>query len=147
MKTNMMQLSKFLTWSISGDGYVGYNTHNKNAHYSITRSPEHKDYLQIIANKFIFGAPTWSPYSFPRPKVVRSGSGIIIIVRRQKSNNLELSLASDNKYSKHMGVKFKDVKITQTKTTWGAPCYFWVALDEAGNVDCIWQEMDYYYAD
>ena len=53
MKINMMQLSKFLTWSISGDGYVGYNTHNKNAHYSITRSPEHKDYLQIIANKFI----------------------------------------------------------------------------------------------
>lgn len=24
-----------------------------------------------------------------------------------------------NRYSKHMGVKFKDVKITQTKTTWG----------------------------
>lgn len=53
MKTNMMQLSKFLTWSVTGDGYVGYSTHNKNAHYSITRSPEHKDYLEVIANKFI----------------------------------------------------------------------------------------------
>ncbi len=49
----MMQLSKFLTWSISGDGYVGYSSHNKNAHYSIQRSPEHKDYLEVIANKFI----------------------------------------------------------------------------------------------
>ena len=53
MKTNMMQLSKFLTWSVTGDGYVGYSTNNKNAHYSITRSPEHKDYLKVIANKFI----------------------------------------------------------------------------------------------
>ena len=53
MKTNMMQLSKFLTWSVSGDGYVGYASHNKNAHYSITRSPKHKDYLEVIANKFI----------------------------------------------------------------------------------------------
>lgn len=53
MKTNMMQLSKFLTWSVSGDGYVGYSTNNKNAHYSITRSKEHKDYLDVIANKFI----------------------------------------------------------------------------------------------
>ena len=53
MKTNMMQLSKFLTWSVTGDGYVGYSTNNKNAHYSITRSPEHKDYLEVIANKFI----------------------------------------------------------------------------------------------
>ncbi len=35
----------------------------------------------------------------------------------------------------------------QTKTTWGEPSYFWVALDETGNVSCIWQEIDYYYAD
>lgn len=49
----MMQLSKFLTWSVTGDGYVGYSTHNKNAHYSIQRSPEHKDYLDVIANKFV----------------------------------------------------------------------------------------------
>lgn len=48
-----MQLSKFISWSITGDGYVGYSTNNKNAHYSITRSPEHKDYLELIANKFI----------------------------------------------------------------------------------------------
>lgn len=53
MKINMMQLSKFLSWSVTGDGYVGYSTHNKNAHYSISRSPEHKDYIDIIANKFI----------------------------------------------------------------------------------------------
>lgn len=48
-----MQLSKFLTWSVTGDGYVGYSTNNKNAHYSITRSPEHKDYIEVVANKFI----------------------------------------------------------------------------------------------
>ena len=53
MKTNMMQLSKFLTWSVTGDGYVGHSTNNTNAHYSISRSPEHKDYLNIIANKFV----------------------------------------------------------------------------------------------
>jgi hypothetical protein len=53
MKTNMMQLSKFLTWSVTGDGFVGYSTNNKNAHYSIQRGPEHKDYLEVIANKFI----------------------------------------------------------------------------------------------
>lgn len=52
MKTNMMQLSKFLTWSVTGDGYVGYSKNNKNAHYSISRSPEHKDYLEVIASKF-----------------------------------------------------------------------------------------------
>lgn len=52
MKTNMMQLSKFLTWSVTGDGYVGYSTNNKNAHYSISRSPDHKDYLEVIAQKF-----------------------------------------------------------------------------------------------
>ena len=52
MKTNMMQLSKFVAWSVTGDGYVGYSTHNKNAHYSISRSPEHKDYLEVIASKF-----------------------------------------------------------------------------------------------
>jgi hypothetical protein len=53
MKINMMQLSKFVSWSVAGDGYVGYSTHNKNAHYSIQRSPEHKDYLDVIANKFV----------------------------------------------------------------------------------------------
>lgn len=53
MKTNMMQLSKFLTWSVTGDGYVGYSTNNQNAHYSISRSPEHKDYLEVVANKFV----------------------------------------------------------------------------------------------
>ena len=53
MKINMMQLSKFLAWSVTGDGYVGYSTNNKNAHYSISRSPEHKDYLEVIASKFI----------------------------------------------------------------------------------------------
>jgi len=53
MKINMMQLSKFVSWSVTGDGYVGRSTNNKNAHYSISRSPEHKDYLEMIANKFI----------------------------------------------------------------------------------------------
>lgn len=53
MKINMMQLSKFISWSVAGDGYVGYSANNKNAHYSITRSPEHKDYLEVVANKFI----------------------------------------------------------------------------------------------
>ena len=53
MKINMMQLSKFVAWSVAGDGYVGYANNNKNAHYSISRSPEHKDYLEVIANKFV----------------------------------------------------------------------------------------------
>lgn len=53
MKINMMQLSKFVAWSVTGDGYVGYSTNNKNAHYSITRSPEHKDYLEVVASKFV----------------------------------------------------------------------------------------------
>ena len=53
MKINMMQLSKFLDWSVTGDGYVGYATHNKNAHYAIQRDPKHKDYLNVIADKFI----------------------------------------------------------------------------------------------
>jgi hypothetical protein len=48
----MMQLSKFISWSVCGDGYVGYATHNKNAHYSISRVPAHKDYLQVVASKF-----------------------------------------------------------------------------------------------
>ena len=47
-----MQLSKFISWSVCGDGYVGYATHNKNAHYSISRDPVHKDYLQVVAQKF-----------------------------------------------------------------------------------------------
>lgn len=52
MKTNMMQLSKFLAWSVSGDGYVGHSTNNKNAHYSISRDPVHTDYLEVVASKF-----------------------------------------------------------------------------------------------
>ena len=52
MKINMMQLSKFISWSVCGDGYVGYATHNKNAHYSISRDPAHKDYLEVVAQKF-----------------------------------------------------------------------------------------------
>lgn len=51
MKINMMQLSKFLTWSVTGDGYIGYATHNKNAHYSISRSPEHSDYLEVVRQR------------------------------------------------------------------------------------------------
>jgi len=52
MKINMMQLSKFITWSVTGDGYVGRSTHNKNAHYSIQRSLEHRDYIEAVASKF-----------------------------------------------------------------------------------------------
>jgi len=47
-----MQLSKFISWSVCGDGYVGYATHNRNAHYSISRDPVHKDYLEVVAQKF-----------------------------------------------------------------------------------------------
>ncbi len=35
----------------------------------------------------------------------------------------------------------------QTQTSWGGPSYFWVSLDKNGNVECIWQEIDFYYAD
>jgi hypothetical protein len=52
MKINMMQLSKFISWSVCGDGYVGYAAHNKNCHYSISRDPVHKDYLQVVSSKF-----------------------------------------------------------------------------------------------
>lgn len=52
MKTNMMQLSKFISWSVFGDGFVGYSNNNKNAHYAIQRSPEHKDYINMISDKF-----------------------------------------------------------------------------------------------
>jgi hypothetical protein len=48
MKTNMMELSSFVKWSVFGDGYVGYATHNTEAHYSVTRSPEHEDYIQFV---------------------------------------------------------------------------------------------------
>ncbi len=51
MKINMMQLSKFLTWSVTGDGYVGYATHNKNAHYAIQRDTKHEDYITAIWEK------------------------------------------------------------------------------------------------
>lgn len=53
MKINMMQLAKFLDWSVTGDGYVGYAAHNKNAHYAIQRDPRHKDYIEMVANKFV----------------------------------------------------------------------------------------------
>lgn len=53
MKTNMMQLSKFVSWSVCGDGYVGHRTNNNNAHYAIQRAPEHKDYLDVVADKFV----------------------------------------------------------------------------------------------
>lgn len=51
MKTNMMELSKFIKWSVCGDGFVGYATHNKDAHYAIQRAPKHKDYIDYITNK------------------------------------------------------------------------------------------------
>lgn len=53
MKINMMELSKFVKWSVCGDGYVGYATHNKNAHYSVSRLATHKDYIEVVANKFV----------------------------------------------------------------------------------------------
>lgn len=52
MKINMKELSKFIKWSVCGDGYVGYATHNKVAHYSIERLIEHEDYILTIADKF-----------------------------------------------------------------------------------------------
>lgn len=52
MKINMMQLTKFISWSVIGDGYVGFSTHNKNAHYSVQRDPIHKDYIEMVASKF-----------------------------------------------------------------------------------------------
>ena len=48
MKTNMLTLSSLVKWSVCGDGYVGYSTHNKNAHYSVSRAPEHRDYIEYI---------------------------------------------------------------------------------------------------
>ena len=48
----MKELSKFVKWSVAGDGYVGYASHNKNAHYSISRIPKYRDYLETIADKF-----------------------------------------------------------------------------------------------
>lgn len=51
MKINMMELSKFVKWSVAGDGYVGRSTHNLDAHYAITRLEEYKDYIDLIANK------------------------------------------------------------------------------------------------
>lgn len=51
MKTNMMTASKFIQWSVLGDGCVSFATHNKDAHYSITRSLGHEDYLGLIQRK------------------------------------------------------------------------------------------------
>lgn len=51
MKVNMMELSGFIKWSVAGDGYVGYATNNKNAHYSIERLAGHKDYIEVVASK------------------------------------------------------------------------------------------------
>jgi hypothetical protein len=51
MKNNMMELSKFVKWSVTGDGYVGRATHNLDAHYAITRLAEYKEYVELIASK------------------------------------------------------------------------------------------------
>ena len=51
MKTNMMQLSKFVSWSVAGDGYVGYAPNNKNAHYTLSRMGNHRDYLHAVMEK------------------------------------------------------------------------------------------------
>lgn len=77
-----MQLSKFLTWSVSGDGYVGYSTHNKNAHYSIQRNPKHKDYLEVIANKFI-GLPE---FNIKIDEYVRKDNGKTVLDLRTNSH-------------------------------------------------------------
>lgn len=51
MKPNMMELSKFVKWSVFGDGCVAVATHNKDAHYSIERAPAHLDYVKVIESK------------------------------------------------------------------------------------------------
>lgn len=51
MKINMMELSKFVKWSVAGDGYVGRSTHNIDANYSLTRLDKYKDYVDLIAAK------------------------------------------------------------------------------------------------
>lgn len=51
MKNNMMEFSKFVKWSVAGDGFVGRATHNLDAHYSITRLEEYKEYTDLIASK------------------------------------------------------------------------------------------------
>lgn len=51
MKPNMFEISKFVKWSVVGDGCVSFATHNRNAHYSITRSPQHFDYVELIRSK------------------------------------------------------------------------------------------------
>lgn len=51
MKTNMLAASRFIKWSVFGDGYVGRSTHNKDAHYSISRHPQHRDYFEVIKGK------------------------------------------------------------------------------------------------
>lgn len=52
MTLNMLELSKFTKWSVLGDGSVSKSTNNKDYHYSITRSPDHADYIEYIASKF-----------------------------------------------------------------------------------------------
>lgn len=51
MKTNMFEASKFIKWSVLGDGCVAYGTHNTDAHFSISRSEQHTDYLDVIEGK------------------------------------------------------------------------------------------------
>lgn len=51
MKTNMFEVSRFVKWSVTGDGYVGRGTNNKDAHYAISRSPQYADYLDVIEGK------------------------------------------------------------------------------------------------
>ena len=47
----MFAATKFISWSVFGDGCVSVGTHNKNAHYSISRSLDHQDYLDLIQSK------------------------------------------------------------------------------------------------
>lgn len=51
MKTNMYVASRFIQWSVAGDGYVGFSTNNRDAHYSISRDPKHADYIGLIQGK------------------------------------------------------------------------------------------------
>lgn len=51
MKTNMLELSSFVKWSVAGDGAVSNATNNRNAHYAISRLPRHWDYIEQIKQK------------------------------------------------------------------------------------------------
>lgn len=51
MKMNMMELSRFVKWSVFGDGYVGYSTNHRNAHYAVSRAPTHTDYILYVKSR------------------------------------------------------------------------------------------------